>query len=174
MSENSGFSEENLRKIASQKVSFRVSVKLHIAIFIVVNTLLFLVNYFFTPGFYWIIFPFFSWLIGVNMHIVGYLLYARGVYPMAKRGVIYHAVSFFSVMLFLFIINFTTYPEYYWVLFPLIFWGAAVILHILVYIQYFSGKVEKSGKYSTKKELAIEKELEKMRKKQEKRNKIQQ
>ena len=168
MSENSGFSEENLRRIASQKISYRVSVKFHIAIFFIVNILLFLVDIIFTPGLYWIIYPFFSWLIGINMHIVGYLLYARGVYPMAKRGVIFHVVSFVSVMLYLFIINFVTFSEFYWVIFPLIFWGVAVILHIIIYIQFFSGKVEKSGKFSSRKERAIEKELEKMRKKQEK------
>jgi len=170
MSENSGFSEESLRRIASQKISYRVSVKLHIAIFITVNILLYLVNILATPGLYWIIYPFFSWLIGINMHAIGYLLYARGVYPMAKRGVIFHVVSFVSVMLFLFIINFTTLPDYYWVIFPSIFWGTGVALHIIIYIHFFSGKVEKSGKYSSRKERAIEKELEKMRKKQQKNN----
>ncbi|MFX0000118.1 MAG: 2TM domain-containing protein [Candidatus Hodarchaeota archaeon] len=166
MTENNAFSEENLRKIAAQKVSFRFSVRIHVAIFIIVNILLFIVNLLFTPGFYWIIFPFFSWLIGVNMHILAYLLYARGVYPMAKRGVIYHFISFVSVMLFLFIINFTTLSEYYWVIFPAIFWGTAVILHTIIYIQYFSGKAEEGGKLRSRKERAIEKELEKMRKKQ--------
>ncbi len=168
MSENSGFSEESLRKIAAQKVSYRASVKIHIAIFIIVNTLLYLVDILFTPGLYWFIYPLFSWLIGVNMHIIGYLLYARGVYPMAKRGVIYHMVSFFSVMLFLFIINFATLSEYYWVIFPAIFWGTAVLLHIVIYFHYFTEKMEGSEKIGTRKERAIEKELEKMRKKQEK------
>ena len=170
MSENNAFSEENLRKIAAQKVSYRVSVKIHVAIFIIVNTLLYIVCILFTPGLYWIIYPFFSWLIGVNMHLIGYLLYARGVYPMAKRGVIYHAVSFVSVMLFMFIINFTTLSEFYWVIFPAIFWGTAVILHIIIYIHYFSKKAEGSGKQGSRKERAIEKELEKMRKKQKKKN----
>jgi len=164
MSKDSGFSEENLRRIASQKISYRVSVKIHVAIFIVVNTLLYIMDIFYTPGLYWIIYPFFSWLIGVNMHVIGYLLYARGV-PMAKRGVVYHIVSFISVMLFLFIINLTTLSEYYWVRFPAIFWGTGVILHIIIYIHYFSGKAEGSGEQSSRKERAIEKELEKMRKK---------
>ena len=97
---NSGFSEESLRNIAAQKVSFRFSVKIHVVIFIVVNILLLIVNFFFTPELYWIIFPFFSWLIGVNMHVVAYVVYARGVYPMAKRGVIYHINSYIFVMLF--------------------------------------------------------------------------
>ncbi|MHA2039175.1 MAG: 2TM domain-containing protein [Promethearchaeota archaeon] len=168
MSLNSGFSEESLRKIAAQKVSFRFSVKMHVVLFIVVNIMLFLVNYIFTPEFYWIIFPFFSWLIGVNMHIIGYILYARGIFPMAKRGVIYHITTFIFVMLFLFVINFVTFPEFYWVFFPAIFWGTAVVLHIIIYILYFSKKVEISGKRQSRKERAIEKELEKMRKKREK------
>jgi len=170
MSETSGFSEDSLRKIAAQKVSFRFSVKIHLAIFIIVNVLLIIINFLFTPEFYWFFFPCFSWLIGVNMHALAYILYARGVYPMAKRGVIYHLVSYTFVMLLLFIINFLTLSGFYWVIFPAIFWGTAVILHIFIYIQYFSRKAEKSGKYRSRKERAIEKELEKMRKKQKKNN----
>jgi hypothetical protein len=168
MSLNSGFSEENLRKIAAQKVSYRFSVKMHVVLFIIINILLFLVNYFFTPEFYWIIFPCFSWLIGVSMHIIAYLLYARGIYPMAKRGVIYHIVTYIFVMLFLFITNLVTFSEFYWVFFPAIFWGTAVILHIIIFFLYFSSKVEMSGKRQSRKEIAIDKELEKMRKRQEK------
>lgn len=172
MNANSGFSEESLREIAAQKVSFRFSVKIHLAIFIVVNVLLFVINYCFTPELYWIAFPFFSWLIGVNMHIVAYLLYARGVLPMAKRGVIYHLNSYIFVMLFLFIINLITLSGFYWVIFPAIFWGAGVALHIIIYILYYdnSSKIEKSGKYTSRKERAINKELVKMRKKQNTRN----
>jgi hypothetical protein len=166
MSVNSGFSEESLRQIAAQKVSFRFSVKIHLAIFIVVNVLLFIVDYFYTPNFYWIAFPFFSWLIGVNMHTLSYLLYARGVYPMAKRGMIYHLDSYIFVMLFLYIINIITLSDFYWVLFPALFWGAGVVLHIIIYVLYYSGKNRKFGKFESRKERAIEKEMNKMRKKQ--------
>ncbi|MHA1986308.1 MAG: 2TM domain-containing protein [Promethearchaeota archaeon] len=168
---NSGFSEENLRKIAAQKVSYRFSVKMHITLFIIVNVLLFLVNILFTPNSFWIIFPFFSWLIGVNMHIVAYILYARGIYPMAKRGVIYHIITYISVMLFLYVTNLVTFSEFYWVFFPAIFWGTAVVLHIIIYLLYFSRKVELSGKRQSRKDRAIEKELDKMRKRQNSRNK---
>jgi hypothetical protein len=168
MNENNVFSEESLRKIAAQKVSFRFSVKIHVSVFILINILLIIVDLLFTPEIYWFFFPLFSWLIGVNMHFLAYVLYARGVYPMAKRGVIYHLDSYIFVMLFLFIINFLTLPEFYWVIFPAIFWGAAVFLHIIFYIQFLSGKAEEGGKFKSRKERAIEKELEKMRKKQEK------
>ncbi|MFX1343572.1 MAG: 2TM domain-containing protein [Promethearchaeota archaeon] len=169
MSENnSGFSEESLRKIAAQKVSFRFSVKIHIVIFGVVNTLLFIVNFFFTPKLCWVVFPFFSWLIGVNIHTLSYILYARGVYPMAKRGMIYHLDSYIFVMLFMFIINLTTFPKVFWVILPAIFWGTGVIVHIAIYILYYSGKSKKPNKFKSRKEQAIEKEMEKMRKKQNK------
>jgi len=168
---DSGFSEENLRKIAAQKVSYRFSVKMHLTLFIIVNVLLFLVNIIFTPEAFWIIFPFFSWLIGVNMHIVAYILYARGIYPMAKRGVIYHIITYIFVMLFLYITNLVTFSEFYWVFFPAIFWGTAVGLHITIYLLYFSKKVEMSGKRQSRKDRAIEKELDKMRKRRSSKNK---
>jgi len=148
---NSGFSEESLRNIAAQKVSFRFSVKIHVVIFIVVNILLLIVNFFFTPKLYWIIFPFFSWLIGVNMHVIAYVLYARGVYPMAKRGVIYHINSYIFVMLFLFILNFITLAGIYWVVFPAVFWGTGVVLHLIIYSLYYGGKIEISGKRESRK-----------------------
>ena len=165
---SSGFSEESLRKIAAQKVSFRFSVKIHIAIFIVVNALLFIVNFFYTPELYWIVFPFFSWLIGVNMHTISYILYARGVYPMAKRGMIYHLDSYIFVMLLMFIINIVTLSGVYWVLFPALFWGTGVIVHIIIYVLYYSGNNKKPGKFESRKERAIEKEMNKMRKNQNK------
>ena len=168
MSLNNGFSAENLRRIAAQKVSYRFSVKMHVVLFIIVNILLLLVNHLFTPEIYWIIYPFFSWLIGVNMHVVAYVLYARGIYPMAKRGAIYHIVTYIFVMLFLFIVNITTLLTFYWIIFPALFWGTAVVLHLIIYLLYFSKKVEISGKRQSRKERAIDKELEKMRKRQNK------
>ena len=168
MSLNNGFSAENLRRIAAQKVSYRFSVKMHVVLFIIVNILLLLVNHLFTPEIYWIIYPFFSWLIGVNMHVVGYILYARGIYPMAKRGAIYHLVTYIFVMLFLFIVNITTLSTFYWIIFPTLFWGTAVVLHLIIYLLYFGKKVEISGKRQSRKERAIDKELEKMRKRQNK------
>jgi hypothetical protein len=170
MNDNNAFSEESLRKIAEQKVSFRFSVKIHVVVFIIVNILLISINLIFTKDFLWFLFPLFSWLIGLNMHFLTYILYARGVYPMAKRGVIYHVDSYIFVMLFLFIINFLTFSMFYWVVFPAIFWGTAVLLHIIFYIQYLSGKAEEGGKFKSRKERAIEKELEKMKKKRDKRS----
>ncbi|MEJ2294927.1 MAG: 2TM domain-containing protein [Candidatus Lokiarchaeota archaeon] len=161
-----GFSEESLRKIAQQKVDFRYSVKIHIGIYIIVSIFLFIINLLFTPLILWLIYPLFGWLIGITIHFVAYILYARGVYPMAKRGVIFHLDSYIFTLLFLTIINLFTLPNFIWVFYPIIFWGIALIIHILIYfIYYSSSKIDGQGKFDSKKAKAVEKELEKMKKK---------
>ncbi|TFF69101.1 MAG: 2TM domain-containing protein [Promethearchaeota archaeon] len=166
-----GFSEESLRKIAQQKVNFRYSVKIHLGIFTIVSILLLLINLIFTPLVLWIMYPFFGWLIGVSIHIIAYLLYARGVYPMAKRGLIFHLDAFIFTLLFLTLINLVTLPQFLWVLYPIIFWGVAIIIHILIYLVYYSStKINDQGKLESKKSRAVEKELEKMKKKYKTKN----
>jgi hypothetical protein len=155
-----------LRKIAQQKVNFRYSVKIHVGVYLVVSILLLSINLLFSPLYLWIIYPFFGWLIGIVIHFVSYILYARGVYPMAKRGIIFHLVAYLFTNLFLTIINFFTLSYYVWVLFPIIFWGIALFIHLLIYIIYYSPKkIDDVSKPTTKRSQAIEKELEKMKKK---------
>jgi hypothetical protein len=60
-----------------------------------------------------------------------------------------------------------TFSTFYWVVFPAIFWGAALGIHVIAYIQYLSAKALEGGKFKSRKERAIEKELQKIRKKQE-------
>ena len=160
-----GFSEESLRKIAQQKVNFRYSVKIHLGVYIIVSILLLVINLIFTPLYLWVMYPFFGWLIGISIHIVAYILYARGVYPMAKRGLIFHLDAYMFTLLFLTLINLVTLPQYLWVLFPIIFWGIALLLHIIVYLIYYSSsKIDEQGKVDSKKSRAVERELEKMKK----------
>lgn len=160
-----GFSEESLRKIAQQKVNFRYSVKIHLGVYIIVSILLLVINLIFTPFILWVMYPFFGWLIGISIHIIAYILYARGVYPMAKRGLIFHLDAYIFTLLFLTLINLVTLPQYLWVLYPIIFWGIALILHIIVYLIYYSSsKIDEQGKVDSKKSRAVERELEKMKK----------
>lgn len=168
------FSEESLKKIAEQKINYRYSLKIHLVGYILVNTLLLIINLF-TINFdvssinkLWVIYPVLGWFIGLCIHTVAYSLYAKGVYPMAKRGVIYHLTAFLTVMLFLVVINYATLPTYYWVLFPAIFWGIGLIAHIIIYNIYFTEKITKEGTTKSKKEKAIEKEMDKMKKKMNK------
>lgn len=165
MSIDSGFSEESLREIARAKVNFRFSVKIHVGAFIVVSMILLVVNLILSPKILWIIYPFFGWLIGVLIHSVAYIVYARGIFPIAKRGVIFHIVAYISVIFLLFLINFLTMPIYPWILYPTTFWGLALIIHFILYFVFYRGKIDEKGKIKLRKERAIEKEMEKMRKK---------
>ena len=173
-----GFSEENLREIAKKKVIYRFSVRLHIVIFLVVNILLFFINMLTTPLYFWIIFPLFGWLIGVAEHLTAYLIYAKGIYPNTKRGVIFHVVAYIFVNLLLFIIfwyngvfylifvgHIGVYNPYPWFLFPLVFWGAGLLIHIAVYLIFYRNKIDKEGIKQSKREKAIEREIEKMKSK---------
>ncbi|MHA1391446.1 MAG: 2TM domain-containing protein [Promethearchaeota archaeon] len=178
MENYNGFSEENLREIAKKKVVYRFAVRLHVSIFLIVNVLLYFINMLTTPYYYWIIYVFFGWLIGIAEHITAYIIYAKGIYPNAKRGVIFHIVAYVFVNLllnFIFYLNEVYYPgflfplevinPYPWPAFPLVFWGAGLLIHIAVYLAFFRSKVGKEGINKSKREKAIEREIEKMKSK---------
>ncbi len=159
-----GFSEENLRSIALRKVTFRLSVKIHAGVYVTGCSLMVLINWFFTPGNWWVLYPIFGWLIGLVEHYTSYIVYARGVYPIAKRAVIFHLMAYIFAIILLFVINILVNPLFYWVIIPVIFWGAGLIIHIITYFVYHRGAtVEKEGTKS-RRERAVEKELEKMQK----------
>ena len=170
MTENNygGFSEESLRRIALRKVHFRMSVKIHVGVFITVNILMLLLNLFFTPYFIWMIFPFFGWLIGVAEHITAYLIYARGVYPTAKRGVIFHSIAYIFVMLYLFVLNILFTPFFYWALFPAVFWGAGLVINAIAYFIYYRPSTDERGGVRSRTQRAVEKEIEKMKRRMNK------
>ena len=113
--------EESLRKIAEQKVTYRRTVKIHWSVYILVNALLFIINIFtagvLTEGLIlgrlWVLFPVMGWGIGVVMHSASYSMYANGVYPMAKRGVYYHAIAYIMVNLLL-RYGMKTAKNFYW------------------------------------------------------------
>ncbi|MFO8019717.1 MAG: 2TM domain-containing protein [Promethearchaeia archaeon] len=182
---NTHFSEEALREIAAKKVTYRRSVQIHWALFVLVNILLFTVNFFsiseisivtaqigkfkFPIMQLWAFFPLFGWFIGIAMHSVAYICYATGVYPMAKRGVLFHATAYLSVTLLLVMINLIFPPhELWWVFYPGFFWLIAVIIHFVIYMIYYRGDISETGKYRSRKERAIEKEMKKIRRKMKK------
>ncbi len=181
MNEVAGFSEDNLRKIAEQKVNYRRSVKIHWMAYILVNTFLVILNLLtgayeviinvpvidiqIALGSFWVLYPILGWFIGLMMHTVAYMMYAKGVFPFAKRGVIFHITAYLTVNLLLLMTNYVTMPTFYWVIFPGIFWGMGVIAHIVVYNVYLGGSIEKGEPGKSRKELAVDKEMSKMKKK---------
>ncbi len=170
MENYAGFSEENLREIAKKKVVYRFAVRLHVSIFLIVNVLLFFINMLTTPYYYWIIYPFFGWLIGIAEHITAYIIYAKGIYPNTKRGVIFHIVAYIFVNLLLNIIYYLNAGYYAgfifpWPAYPLVFWGTGLLIHIAVHVIFFRSKVDKEGIKKSKRDKAIEREIEKMKSK---------
>lgn len=160
------FSEESLRKIAEQKINFRMSVQIHAACYVVVNILLVALNIIFSPSYLWFFYPLLGWLTGLTIHIGAYMMYANGVYPMAKRGVYFHLIAYLTVNLLLIVTDFLT-GWILWFLYPLCFWAAGFVFHAIIYSVYFKGEVSKEGETKSRKERAIEKEMEKMKEKME-------
>ncbi|NVM17458.1 MAG: 2TM domain-containing protein [Candidatus Lokiarchaeota archaeon] len=158
-----GFSEDDLRMIAHKKVNFRMSVKIHFGVYIISCILLVVLNGL-TVGFPWFFFPIFGWLVGLAEHLTAYLVYARGVYPMAKRGVIFHVVSYIFGILLLFVINRYAFTVL-WFLIPAFFWGVGLIIHIIVYLVYHRVTTHDEDELKSKKERAVDRELAKMKKK---------
>jgi 2TM domain len=48
-----------------------------------------------------------------------------------RRGLLAHALAFFAINAFLFVVNFLTTPGQWWVLFPVFGWGFGLILHAI-------------------------------------------
>ncbi|MHA1671191.1 MAG: 2TM domain-containing protein [Promethearchaeota archaeon] len=162
-----GFSEESLKRIARRKVNFRMAVKIHTGCYIIVSAFLYTVNLLFTPMIWWFLFPVLGWTIGVAEHITAYLVYARGVYPMAKRGVIFHFVLFLFSILFMGVINLLTYPTVLWFLIPTLFWGTGLAIHFISYFIFHRGSVDDDGGMKSRREKAVEKEILKMKRRME-------
>lgn len=116
--------------------------RFHFMIFIMVNILLFLINFMFSPFFWWAIFPFFGWLIALVLHACA--LWSQNLFP-AKRAVIIHFGVYASTNLLLSIIDYTFSADITWALYPLIFWGTGLIIHAIVYRE-FQAKSEVSKK----------------------------
>ena len=164
MSKNAIFSEETLRKIASQKVMFRYSVRVHALSYVSINALLFILNLIFTPSDWWVVFPLFGWLIGFSLHATAYIVWVKGM-GYGSRAILFHLVGYIFTMLLLLVTNYSLSGTLDWVVYPAIGWGGGLFLHIMFnYLITKTTSVE--GKETlSRKERAIEKEMEKLRKK---------
>ncbi|MFO8019716.1 MAG: 2TM domain-containing protein [Promethearchaeia archaeon] len=168
--ENQQISETELRKVAKRRVQFRKSVSVHFALFLIVNLLLVVINYLSIEGDinlqnFWVLYPIFGWLIGVMIHLTAYFLYINEVKPLAKRILIFHIVAYIFTNILLIIVNLITNPAIFWVLFPLIFWGAGLVVHIVIYFLYLQEGAEKGVEGKSRKEKAIEREMQRIKSK---------
>jgi hypothetical protein len=67
---------EQLVRIARRRAGMKFGFIIHLAVFIAVNALLFVVNQRTTPGFPWFAFPLGGWAVGLSMH--GLAVYLSG------------------------------------------------------------------------------------------------
>jgi protein-S-isoprenylcysteine O-methyltransferase Ste14 len=109
-----------------------------------------------------VLIPFLGWFIGLAIHIVAYFLYARGVFPAAKRAVIIIFTAYLCVILLLFTINYIISRTINWAFFPVFFISAGILILIIIYSIFFRSSLTKDGEIISKKEKAIKKELKKM------------
>ena len=169
MSNEIEFSEESLRRIAAQKVTFRFSVEIHVIVYLVVNIILAIINAIFVRvpqiiSNWWIIYPALSWLIGLMIHATAYMLYAHGI-RYATRGIIFSSVAYIFGMLLLIMVDNMTSPPLDWVFYPAIFWGIGLGIQILLTYLITRKTTSIDEKKVSGKEKAIEKEMQKMREK---------
>jgi hypothetical protein len=158
----SPFSDEELKKIAMQKVLQKLALKIHVLTFIGVNVALFAINYL-TSGLSppWFVYPLAGWFMGIVAHGTIYCVYSRGISG-PKIGVIMNAAVYAASVPALLAINYFSSPGYMWFLWPAIFWLLGVAIHAVAIKKFASKKGEKVPKKSWL-ERGVEKELEKVK-----------
>ena len=56
---------DNLRARAEERVNLKIKFYRNLKAYIIVNAILFIINWLFSPSFWWVMFPVFFWGIGV-------------------------------------------------------------------------------------------------------------
>ena len=107
--------------------------RLHFLLFLIINALLMAINFLFSPQFWWFIFPIFGWLIGIAVHLAAEL--TKNLFP-HMRAFIIHIAVYVSGILFLLIIDYMFSEALTWALYPLIFWGAGLLVHGIISEDY--------------------------------------
>jgi hypothetical protein len=158
----SPFSDEELKRIAKQKVLMKFALKIHVLAFIGVNIALFAINYF-TTGLspIWFVYPLAGWFMGIVAHGTVYFAYSHGVSG-TKTGVLINAAVYAASVPALLAINIFSYANYLWFLWPAIFWLLGVVIHAVATKTATSKKGEKEPKKSWL-EKGVEKELQKVK-----------
>ncbi len=111
----------------------------HLILFLLVMGGLAALNLSFTPNTIWFVYPLIGWGIGVVLHYLFAVIWARGSLAEAKtdwksqglmRAFVIHLVVYLAVNGILLFINLTYSPQMLWVLFPAVGWGIGVALHL--------------------------------------------
>ena len=160
--QDSPFSKDALRKIAKEKVLWKLTVLFHGVVFILVNVFLLLLNLFTFPGVLWELYVLSSWFVGLGIHVTLYLIYSRGITGKSKRLLIFHAIVSFLVMQLLFVINYVSDFSSCWHLWPNGAITCALLMHLLIYSRLRKTR-NRNGIIKTWMEKQIKLELKKVK-----------
>ena len=183
----SEFNDDSLRKIAKEIVIRRFALRVHWIAYICVNLLLVVINLMvqnwtfnsslhiggFTFVYAWCEWPLTGWGIALAIHTFSYIIYRKGLVSTTAAGLLaYHTFIYIIVILFLIYVNLVSVDliaavnpsamYIWWVFWPLGCWGAALIVHWIVYLYGRPKKGEDSHKSSVDRE--VENELKKVKK----------
>ena len=163
------FSNNSLRRIAKEVIIRKFVLILHIWVYVLVNLLLFVINYFTYPDpiYFWCLWPITAWMMILTGHLFAHLMFRKGVVDLHSVFVLYHLLFYVAINLFLVFTNWFTTPPgnsrltwVWWVILP---WGVLFIIHLIVYFYL----VPKRGESPNRNWLdrKIDEELERMKKK---------
>lgn len=133
------FNDDSLRQIAREIVVRRVILRTHWIIYILVNILLFAINYFVDYSYPWHYWPIVGWGVALLIHTFSYITYRKGLIATTSGGLItYHIFIYVLISGLLAFINwFTNTPHGIdWFFWPFGSWSALVLVHLILYLMY--------------------------------------
>lgn len=140
----------------------------HLAVYLVVNTVLFAINATQTPDpgetrEWWAVWPLAGWGLGLAAHAFADWAESRSregqlLADPDVRGVAVHLFVYLSVNAFLIVVNITTSPESLWSIWPLLGWGLGLAAH--AWLAYRAVLRKTMEHYATEQRLLTEMQLE--------------
>jgi uncharacterized membrane protein len=79
--------EEEVYRLARQRVEEKKGFYIHLTVYILVNILLILIWFFTGAGFPWFVFPLGGWGIGILFHFLGVFVFSRSGGAWEKREI---------------------------------------------------------------------------------------
>ncbi len=132
------FDEHSLTHISKEIVIRRTVLIGHFIFDAFVITLLFVLNYFINFEYQWWLWAMSGMLFLLAVHCIAYYIFRRGYIYVATESIVAHTGAFLVGNAYIFFINwFATFnagnPNISWAWWVLGSWGAALILHIIIY-----------------------------------------
>ncbi|MBN2156713.1 MAG: 2TM domain-containing protein [Candidatus Lokiarchaeota archaeon] len=135
----SEFDDTSIAHISKEIVIRRTVLIGHFVVFVFINILLFVLNYFIDFTYQWYPWALSGMLFLLLVHSSAYFIFRRGFIYIATESIVAHTFLYVIGNAFLFFINWyanllTARPFPSWAWWSLGCWTAALILHIIIYL----------------------------------------